>query len=154
MYKLFFETIQILGCLEAIQKFVLAWNNKSYLVRAYFWNFLFLCWNNELHGSTGDSIFFKRKSIVIFQQEHTQTTYIVWRRKRSRFGQGFSTNDQVSNQNGRCHNLIYRRFWESICYVIIYWLYVFNISCAEKLRATLHLIQKLFLEIASGVRRC
>ena len=94
---------------------------------------------------TDDTVSIERKSIVVFQQEHTPTTHIVWGGERARFGQSFSTKDQ----NWRCHDWTYRRLCDGICHVIIYWL--FFILC-WKLQASLHLIQELFVEIADGVK--
>ena len=90
-----------------------------------------------------------RESPLLFFNKNIRQPRILCGVGRARFGQSFSTKDQIWNQNWRCHDWTYRRLCDGICHVIIYWL--FFILC-WKLQASLHLIQELFVEIADGVK--
>ena len=62
-----------------------------------------------------------RESPLLFFNKNIRQPRILCGVGRARFGQSFSTKDQIWNQNWRCHDWTYRRLCDGICHAVIYW---------------------------------
>ena len=123
-------------------KFGLAWNNKNYLPTAHFKKFLFSCRYDELHDITVNTISSERKSIAVFQQYHMSTTHVA-RMWHQRLKFEIKVDDVTIEY---IHNFV------KTFPMLLSTCYIFNVAYTEKSEASLHLIQKLFLETADGVK--
>ena len=77
--------------------------------------------------------------------------YIMWGGNRGRFGQGFITKTKFEIKVEDV-TIGYTNDFVKAFAMLLFIYYIFNIAYTEKYQASLHLIQKLFLEITDGVK--